>query len=109
MQHSTSARRASKLVGLLENCAYGLSADAPYGRILQVVRLWGPRGDALAYRRGAAGMLAPVRLGSINSIAWHPYRPLFASGGADAIVAIYEADLTAANGPSSGSSTPRSP
>ena len=54
-------------------------------------------------------MLAPVRLGSINSIAWHPYRPLFASGGANAIVAIYEADLAAANGPSSGSSTPRSP
>lgn len=59
----------------------------------QVVRLWGPRGDALAYRRGVAGLLAAPRLGSINSIAWHPYRPLFACGGADAIVAIYEVSL----------------
>ncbi len=63
----------------------------------QVVRLWGPRGDALAYRRGVAGLLAAPRLGSIDSIAWHPYRPLFACGGADAIVAIYEVSLVTRN------------
>jgi hypothetical protein len=55
--------------------------------------VWGPRGEALGYRRAAASYLAHQRLGSINCISWHPYQLLFACGGVDALVAVCEVDL----------------
>ena len=74
---------------------------------LQVVRLWGPRGEAVAHRRTTASMLSSSRLGSLLTVAWHPYTPLLASGGADSTVAIWSFDLpagtAAASGPSGGS------
>lgn len=57
---------------------------------VQMVKLWGPRGDMLAYRRSSAGGAAPLRLGGVSHVAWHPNRPIFACGGADPIVKIYE-------------------
>lgn len=57
---------------------------------MQMVKLWGPRGDMLAYRRSSAGGGVPLRSGGVSHIAWHPYKPMFACGGAEPVVKIYE-------------------
>lgn len=54
------------------------------------MKLWGPRGDALAYRRSTSGAVVAPRAGGVSCIAWHPYRPMFACGGAGPMVKIYE-------------------
>lgn len=75
----------------------------------QVVRLWGPGGEAVAHRRTTASMLSSSRLGCHNTVAWHPYRTLLASGGADSTVAIWSFDLpstTAPHGPAGNASSP---
>ena len=63
--------------------------------LLQVLRVWGPKGDCVAARRGATGTLAPARLSAFSSMAWHPYQLLFAAGGTDSTMAIFEIDLDA--------------
>jgi hypothetical protein len=57
---------------------------------MQMVKLWGPRGDMLAYRRSSAGGGVPLRSTGAGNIAWHPYKPIFACGGAEPVVKIYE-------------------
>ena len=57
---------------------------------MQMVKLWGPRGDMLAYRRSSAGGGVPLRSAGVSHIAWHPYKPIFACGGAEPVVKIYE-------------------
>ena len=54
--------------------------------------MWGPKGDCVATRRGTAGGLAPMRLSAFTSMAWHPYQLLFAAGGTDSTMQIFEID-----------------
>ena len=78
---------------LITNQKQAVAFKLPCCLLLQVLRVWGPKGDCVAARRGAAGTLAPTRLSAFSSMAWHPYQLLFAAGGTDSTMAIFEIEM----------------